>query len=101
MDLDNVLVHIGTGKENAVTREKLCLLTGMTDRAIRATIEEAKTNGYVIINNGSGYYKPEIDEVEELRRYIKKQENRAKTIFRELRNYKAYLADIDGGRINE
>lgn len=49
---------IPTGRENAVTRETLCTLTGLSDRKVRELIEQARRAGAIIINrqDGKGYY---------------------------------------------
>lgn len=46
------------GKENAVTRENLCLLFNLNDRKVRRMIGRLKDEGLVIVNDrdGAGYY---------------------------------------------
>lgn len=51
MDITN---YIPYGKNNAVTRQKLCEITGLTDRKVRELIEKARHEGYIIINNQDG-----------------------------------------------
>ena len=59
--------HIGIGKESAVTRSTLRLLTGFDDRVIRKAIENSDE---LIINNGKGYFKPTEDEIDEVKTYM-------------------------------
>ena len=72
------------GKENAVTRETLCAMTGMNDRTIRNEIERLRRE-YVILNDqdGKGYYLSKNEK--EVRRYVRQEEARAKAIFYRLR----------------
>lgn len=51
-----MIEHLKVGKSAAITRRALCLATGLTDRAVRNSIEDARHNGALIINNGDGYY---------------------------------------------
>lgn len=78
--------YIPEGSENAISRKALCNATGLTDRIVRGLIEEARRNTIIISNNdGSGYWiypeNPTEEEKEYLARYVKAQENRAKSIF--------------------
>ncbi len=52
------MTNIPLGKDNAVTRDGLRNLTGMSDRAVRKMIESARGYGYLILNDGDGkgYY---------------------------------------------
>lgn len=94
-----VIEHIKEGRENAITRRELQQLTGYPDRIIRKEIQKAKGLGAVIINEGNGYYKPCIGEVEYLRGYIRSEEHKAKSILKGLKNYRAVLEDIEHGRM--
>jgi len=46
------------GKENAITREQLCIRLKQPDRTVRKMIAEARLEGAIIINaqDGAGYY---------------------------------------------
>lgn len=82
----NIVDFIPRGHKNAVSRKDLCRRTGLNDRIIRKLIEEARRNTIIISNNdGSGYWifpdEPTETEKEMLRRYVKQQESRAKSIF--------------------
>ena len=82
----NIIEFIPYGFENAISRKDLCMKTGMNDRVIRGLIEEARRNQIIISNNdGSGYWlypdNPTEQEKMMLRKYVKRQERRAKSIF--------------------
>lgn len=75
-----VVEYIAEGKENAVTREQLKVLTGLSDRKIRKEIELARKRGEIILNDqdGAGYYRSE--NVQSLKRQYRQNNNRAMTI---------------------
>lgn len=52
------------GKENAITRQTLCSVTGMSDRAVRRMIAQERARGVPIIScsHSAGYYMPESEE---------------------------------------
>ena len=86
----NIVEYIPKGHKNAISRNDLCRETGLSDRVIRGLIEEARRETIIISNNdGSGYWlfpdNPTEHEKELLRRYVKQQESRAKSIFYALR----------------
>lgn len=74
----DIMKHIPHGKENAVSRQTLVALTGMSDRRVRKAIEIARRNGEIILNLGTGYYT--TDELPELRRQYKANHNRAMAV---------------------
>jgi hypothetical protein len=76
----NIINNIGTGKENAITRTALCAITGLSDRAVRQAIEDARHDGQIIINEqrGGGYYRPSC--IEDIERQFKQNEHRALSI---------------------
>lgn len=66
MKTADVTAYIPKGRENAVTREYLCAVTGLPDRKLREEIERARRRGAIIINNqsGAGYY--QSDDLQEI-----------------------------------
>ena len=80
------------GKENAISRKRLlqeCITKGLVedtisdpDRKMRQLIETARRD-YVILNcsDGAGYYRPNKEDILELRKYIRQEENRGKQTF--------------------
>lgn len=103
---------IPIGRENAVSRNiltALCVQNGLVDerardqdRCMRRLLEAARRD-YTILNlsNGEGYYRPSKDDLMDLQRYIRQEENRAKATFRNLSNAKALYEDYKKGRITE
>lgn len=71
---------IPEGRENAVTRQQLCIATGLPDRTVRECIEQARRRGVIIINkqDGAGYYR--TDDPAEIKRQYRQNDRRAKSI---------------------
>ena len=90
----NIVDYIGIGRENAVTREQLCTMTGLPDRTVRKLIADARNNGEVIINaqDGAGYYI--TDDPIELKMQYRQNENRALNILRQQKHIRRKLASI-------
>lgn len=64
----SVTRHIPSGKQNAVSWTILSAKTGLRERHIRKMIEDARNDGEIILNYGTGYYYP--DEPEDAVRYF-------------------------------
>ena len=79
----DIVGYIGIGKDNAVTREQLCTMTGLPDRSVRRLIADARDNGVVILNaqDGAGYYIS--DDPKELQRQYNTNRRRAMSILRQ------------------
>lgn len=82
----NIIEYIPEGYKNAISRKNLCIATGLNDRMIRKLIEEARRETIIISNDdGSGYWifpeNPTEIEMNLLKKYVKQQESRAKSIF--------------------
>lgn len=100
----DILTYIPEGSDFAITRGELCAVTGLNDRQVRAAIHEAKIRGFVIINNGCGYFKPDTDQIEDvvaLRHYIKAQHAKARHIEASLKEARALLEDCERGRLDD
>ena len=105
---------IPTGRDNAISRDYLvilCVSKGLVDwklslesrdRAMRRLLEKARLD-YTILNlsDGEGYYRPSRDDLQDLQRYIRQEENRAKSTFRNISNAKALYEDYKRGRLTE
>lgn len=83
-DVEMIMNVIPVGHKNAVTRQRLCISTGMDDRRIRKVIAEARRENVILnLQDGSGYYVPDvkndIDKVE-LRKFVRQEEHRLKSI---------------------
>lgn len=99
--------YIPIGRENAITRDellKVCITEKLceTDREMRKLIERARID-YVILNHsdGRGYYRPSREDMQDLQRYIRQEEKRAKSSFRNIKRAKALYEDYQHGRIEE
>lgn len=82
-----IIEYIPSGHENAVSRESLSMMTGFSDREVRRQIEIANNSGFVVLNNGGGYFqyknkkdKPYLDE------YIAVERSRMNAIRRKIRH---------------
>lgn len=76
----DIMTYIGVGREAAITRREISLLTNLPDRAVRKQIEAARRNGELIVNagDGTGYYIS--DNIDELTRQYRMNESRAMSI---------------------
>lgn len=83
-DVEMIMNVIPVGHKNAVTRQRLCISTGMDDRRIRKAIHEARREIIILnLQDGSGYYIPDMeDETDkaELKKFVKQEESRLKSI---------------------
>ena len=67
---------IGTGADRAVSRPR----DAKVDRRLRQLIAEANMSGDCIINDGSGYFRPGLDDDIAAEEYFAKERHRAKRI---------------------
>ena len=90
--------HLGHGKANAVRREELCLLSGLSDRDMRKMIMRAKFDGLCVSNaqDGKGYFIPVTEE--EVRAQLAQEERRAKKILVPQKNLKNLLHQIQDAK---
>lgn len=96
---------IPVGRENAIKREELlksCIQNGIAtnDRQMRDKIARAKMD-YVILNNSDshGYYRPALEDMQDLQRYIRQEEKRAKSTFKNIQRAKALYDDYIHERV--
>lgn len=95
MESINIVDYIPTGKNNAVTRTQLRIMTGMSDRKIRDAIADARRKVPIINDqSGRGYYIPTAEELPEARSFLEQEKSRAKSIFWSM---KALRAFVEGG----
>lgn len=99
------------GKENAISRKRLlqeCITKGLVedtisdpDRKMRQLIEKARID-YVILNcsDGAGYYRPNKEDILELQKYIRQEDNRGKQTFRNLKLAKRLYEDYKHERFD-
>lgn len=95
------------GRDNAICRDELlmaCEIEGLcsTDRKMRKLIQDARVD-CVILNNsdGWGYYRPTLEDLHDLQRYIRQEEKRAKVVFRDIKKARALYEDLQKGRLSE
>ena len=89
---------IPTGKENAVSVSELCNITGMTTRAVRATVSRIRREQHKIIcsnsdssNGRTGFYFPANDtEIEE---YVRNERHKLRTYHAAVRPAEKYLKE--------
>lgn len=101
---------IPVGRDNAISRKMLvtlCVFHGLIDdevkdkdRAMRLLIQKERMD-HVILNlsNGDGYYRVSKDDVQDLQRYIRQEEKRAKAAFKNLKMARALYEDYKSGRV--
>lgn len=77
MNWQDVINYIPKGKQNAISRTQLAVLTGLPDRTNRQAIEDARRNGVMVISgsNTKGYYI--TDDYNEWRGFLEKHRRRA------------------------
>lgn len=71
--------YIGVGVENARTLNEMIVCSGESDRTTRFMIEGLRRAGIIICSDENGYFKPA--NIDELRRYVRKEHARARSIF--------------------
>lgn len=96
----NILTYIPIGSKNAVTRTDLCRLTGLDDRAVRELIHIARrTTPILNMQDGRGYFVPNMKEKYDsdlLKKYVRQEKNRLKSIGWALKSARKMLKNVDG-----
>ena len=73
--------YIPFGRENAVTRTQLRIMTGLNDRKIRDKISEARRDTVILnMQDGKGYFRPLPEERHLVEAYDKQETARLKSI---------------------
>lgn len=94
--IHNILDHIPTGKDNAISADDLASVQGCSKREIRHNIENLRREGVLICSSckgiGGGYYLP-LDSTETAE-YFGRQLSRIGNIWRALQPFKKYLNEI-------
>lgn len=85
-NMQMIIDLIPIGHENAISRERLCNRSGLSDREVRRAIGELNEAGNVILNRGEGYfrYDAETDRYY-LEHYLAVEKGRIRTLNRKLR----------------
>lgn len=91
----DIMTFIAKGKENAISRQELCMLLALPDRTVRKLIQEARDRGEIILNaqDGAGYYTS--NDVGELERQYNTNKNRAMSILRQQRHIRRRLRALE------
>ena len=85
----DLLEYIPQGSEcTPISREDLCLITGLPDRTVREGINELKKE-CPVLNVGRGYYIADDPDDPNLKAYIIQETHRIRAISRGLRRHKA------------
>lgn len=93
---EQVLAAIGTGASAARSSKELRRIAGIgSDRELRRTIETLRRSGHVIISGDRGYYLPET--AAEVKRHIKKESRRARSIFFTLKSARELEKKMEKG----
>lgn len=93
----NIVDYIPHGRMNAISRNSLVTLTGLNDRAVREAISKARRDTPILnMQDGSGYYQPTEDDVDELRHFVAQETRRAKSIFWSLRSARKAVERLGG-----
>lgn len=97
----DILDYIRKGGENAITREELCIITGLDDADMRKLIAKARREGTPIINaqDGRGYYIPTTSELDKAKRQYEQERKRAMKILIANKGLGKWLADVQAGRL--
>ena len=84
--------YIPDGHENAVSRQYLRDMTGMSDRSMRIDLKASRE---LVLNlqDGKGYFRPSESEDGLVRAYIRQEESRIREIQKTVRKAKSYLHD--------
>lgn len=92
----NIENYIGVGKQNAVTRAELSALLNLPDRKVRRLIQEARERGEIIINSsdGAGYFRS--NEIADIERQMRTNNNRALAVLRQQTHLRRKLRELEG-----
>lgn len=90
---------IPIGRDNALSRQALCDLWGLSDRRVRDTISHMRNDddgtGYVIVSYSSGkggYYR--TDDLEEITHFRNELTKRARNTFRPLKKIRRIMSEV-------
>lgn len=102
---------IPIGRDNAISRKalvSLCITNKLIDgnisqdsqdRAMRVLLERARMDTTILnLSDGVGYYRVSMEDLQDLQRYIRQEDSRAKSAFRNHENAKKLYEDYKSGR---
>lgn len=94
-----IVDYIPFGKENAISRQQLERVTGLSDRDVREAISLARRNTVILnLSNGKGYFQPIQGEDDDLVvKYFKQEDSRLKRIGWSLLATRRRVKEIQNG----
>lgn len=94
-----IVDYIPFGKENAISRQQLERVTGLSDRDAREAISLARRNTVILnLSNGKGYFQPIQGEEDDLVvKYFKQEDSRLKRIGWSLLATRRRVKEIQNG----
>ena len=94
-----IVDYIPFGKENAISRQQLERVTGLSDRDVREAISMARRNTVILnLSNGKGYFQPIQGEEDDLVvKYFKQEDSRLKRIGWSLLATRRRVKEIQNG----
>ena len=94
-----IVDYIPSGKENAISRQQLERVTGLSDRDVREAISLARRNPVILnLSNGKGYFQPIQGEEDDLVvKYFKQEDSRLKRIGWSLLATRRRVKEIQNG----
>lgn len=77
----NIVDFIPYGQQNAISRQQLRNVTGLSDREMRKAIEHARQE-HAILNaqDGSGYFRPSLNEKPLVVRWLRQERSRERAV---------------------
>jgi len=76
----NIIDYIQTGKANAISRQQLSDLTGLSDREVRRLIEAARQHHAICnLQDGKGYFM--ASNIQEALAFVNIQNSRGRAVF--------------------
>lgn len=91
----DIMTYIPFGRDNAIRRSDLVAQLNLPDRTVRNLIEEARRNGAIIINDGSGVGYYTSDDLGEITRQLKMNESRAKSVLVQNTHLRRKIAELE------
>lgn len=94
-----IVDYIPFGKENAISRQQLERVTGLSDRDVREEISLTRRNTVILnFSNGKGYFQPIQGEEDDLVvKYFKQEDSRLKRIGWSLLATRRRVKEIQNG----
>jgi hypothetical protein len=88
----NIIDFIPFGKENAISRKRLCTLYGTPDRVMRKQIENERGE-HAILNaqDGGGYFRPLPKEKPLVERWLRQERSRGRSVEQSTRGAEKFL----------